>query len=59
MHQLHMLWVILDISADQSLLDVIITSYETDSFTKQLMKDIDMGSIKGETLTNQLLYVSC
>jgi RNase H-like domain found in reverse transcriptase/Integrase zinc binding domain len=50
---------ILNIATDQSLLNAIITGYETDSFAKQLMKDIDMGSIKGATLTNKLLYVSC
>ena len=50
---------ILNITADQSLLDAIITSYETNSFAKQLMKDIDMGSIKGATFTNKLLYVGC
>ena len=49
---------ILNITTDQSLLNAIITGYETDSFTKQLMKDIDMGSIEGATLTNKL-YVSC
>ena len=50
---------ILNIAADQSLLDAIVTGYETDSFAKQLMKDIDMGSIEGATLTDKLLYVSC
>jgi Integrase zinc binding domain len=49
---------ILDIAADQSLFDVIITGYETDDFAIQLTKDIGMGSIKGETLTNHLLYVT-
>ena len=48
---------ILNIAADQSLLDAIITGYETDSFAKQLMKDINMGSIEGATLTDKLLYV--
>ena len=48
---------ILNITTDQSLLDAIITGYETDSFTKQLMKDIDMGSIEGATLTDKFLYV--
>jgi hypothetical protein len=48
---------ILNIMADQSLLDAIITSYETDDFAKQLTKDIGMGSIEGATLTNKLLYV--
>ena len=50
---------ILNIAADQSFLNAIITSYETDSFAKQIMKDIDMGSIKGETLTDKFLYISC
>jgi Integrase zinc binding domain len=48
---------ILNIAADQSLLDAIITGYETDDFTKQLTKDIAMGSIEGATLTDKLLYV--
>ena len=48
---------ILNIATDQSLLDTIITGYKTDDFTKQLTKDIDMGSIEGATLTNKLLYV--
>ena len=50
---------ILNIATDQSLLDAIITGYKTDDFAKQLTKDIDMGSIKGATLTDQLLYVGC
>ena len=50
---------ILNISADKSLLDAIIMGYETDDFTQQLTKDISMGSIKGATLTNKLLYVGC
>ena len=50
---------ILNITADQSLLDAIITGYETDDFAKQLTKDISMGSIKGATLTDKLLYVGC
>jgi hypothetical protein len=49
---------ILNIATDQSFLNAIITGYETDSFAKQLMKDIDMGSIKGATLTDKLLYIS-
>jgi hypothetical protein len=48
---------ILNIAADQSLLDAIISGYETDDFAKQLTKDIDMGSIEGATLTDKLLYV--
>jgi hypothetical protein len=48
---------ILNITTDQSLLDVIITGYKTDDFTKQLTKDISMGSIEGATLTDKLLYV--
>ena len=48
----------LNIASNQSLLDAIITDYETDNFTKQLTKDISMGSIKGATLTDKLLYVS-
>ena len=50
---------ILNITADQSLLNAIITGYETDDFAKKLTKDIDMGSIEGATLTNNLLYVGC
>ena len=50
---------ILNITADQSLLDTIITGYETDNFAMQLAKDISMGSIKGATLTDKLLYVWC
>ena len=50
---------ILNITTDQSLLDAIIIGYETDDFAKQLTKDISMGSIKGATLTNKLLYVGC
>jgi hypothetical protein len=50
---------VLNITADQSLLKAIITSYKTDDFTKKLTKDIDMGSIKGATLTDNLLYVGC
>ena len=46
---------ILRITANQSLLNAIITGYETDNFAKQLTKDISMGSIKGATLTNKLL----
>jgi hypothetical protein len=49
---------ILSITADQSLLDVIITGHETDNVTQQLTKDISLGSIKGATLTNKLLYIS-
>ena len=49
----------LNITTDQSLLDVIITGYETDDFTKQLTKDIGMESIEGATLTDKLLYVGC
>ena len=48
---------ILNITTNQSLLNVIITGYETDDFAKQLAKDISMGSIEGATLTNKLLYV--
>ena len=48
---------ILNITSDQSLLDAIITGYEADLFAKQLLKDIDMRSIEGATLTNKLLYV--
>ena len=48
---------ILNITSDQSLLDAIITSYEADPFAKQLLKDIDMESIEGATLTDKLLYV--
>ena len=48
---------ILNITTDQSLLDAIITGYETDDFAKQLTKDIGMGSIEGATLTDKLLYV--
>jgi hypothetical protein len=48
---------VLNITADQSLLKAIITGYETDDFAKKLIKDIDMGSIKGATLTDNLLYV--
>ena len=33
----------LNIASDQSLLDAIITGYETDDFAKQLAKDISMG----------------
>jgi hypothetical protein len=40
---------ILNIAADHSLLDAIINGYRTDDFAKKLMKDIDMGSIKGAT----------
>ena len=40
----------LKITANQSLLDAIITGYETDDFAKQLTKDIAMGSIKGALL---------
>ena len=36
----------LNIAADQSLLNTIITSYETNPFAKQLIKDIEMGSIE-------------
>ena len=50
---------ILNITADQSLLDVIITGYKTDDFAKQLAKDISMGSIEGATLIDKLLYVRC
>ena len=50
---------ILNITADQFLLDAIITGYKTDDFAKQLIRDIDMGSIEGATLTNKLLYISC
>ena len=50
---------ILNITANQSLLDAIITGYKTDDFAKQLAKDISMGSIEGATLTNKLLYVGC
>ena len=50
---------VLNITANQSLLKAIITGYETDDFTKKLTKDIDMGSIEGATLTDNLLYVSC
>ena len=49
----------LNIATDQSLLDVITTGYETNNFTKQLTKDISMGSIEGATLTDKLLYVGC
>ena len=49
----------LNITSDQSLLDAIITGYETNDFAKQLTKDISMGSIEGATLTDKLLYVSC
>jgi hypothetical protein len=38
---------------------LILPGYKTNDFAKQLTKDIDMGSIEGATLTNQLLYVSC
>ena len=48
---------VLSITSDQSLLDAIITGYETDDFAKQLTKDIGMGSIKGATLTDRLLYI--
>ena len=48
---------ILNIAADQSLLDTIITGYETDDFAQQLTKDINMGSIEGATLIDKLLYV--
>jgi Integrase zinc binding domain len=48
---------ILNIAADQSLLNAIITGYETDDFAKQLTKDIAMGSIEGATLTDKLLYI--
>jgi hypothetical protein len=47
----------LDITADQSFLDAIITSYETNPFTKHLAKDIEMGSVEGATFTDKLLYV--
>ena len=50
---------ILNIATGQSLLDTIIAGYETDNFAQQLTKDISMGSIKGATLTNKLLYVGC
>ena len=50
---------ILNITANQSLLDAIITGYKTDDFAKQLTKDISMGSIKGAALTDKLLYVRC
>jgi hypothetical protein len=48
---------ILNIAANQSLLDTIIAGYETDDFTQQLTKNISMGSIEGATLTDKLLYV--
>ena len=50
---------ILNIAANQSLLDAIIIGYETDNFAKQLTNNISMGSIEGATLTNKLLYVGC
>ena len=50
---------ILNITANQSLLDTIIAGYETDDFPQQLTKDISMGSIEGATLTDKLLYVGC
>jgi hypothetical protein len=43
---------ILNIAANQSLPDTIITCYETGPFAKQLIKDINMGSMEGATLTN-------
>ena len=49
----------LNITANQSLFNTIITGYETNYFTKQLTKDISMRGIKGATLTDKLLYVSC
>ena len=36
---------------------MIITGYKNDTFAKQFIKDISMGSIKGATLNNKLLYV--
>ena len=50
---------ILNITSDQSLLDAIITGYKAKPFAKQLLKDIDMGSIEEATLTDKLLYVGC
>jgi Integrase zinc binding domain len=49
----------LNITADKSLLNKIITGYETDDFAQQLTRDISMGSIEGATLTDKLLYVGC
>ena len=34
-----------------------MSNAKTDSFAKQLMKDINMKSIEGATLTDKLLYV--
>ena len=48
---------VLSITTDQSLLNAIVTGYETDEFAKQLTKDIKMGSIDGATLNDKLLYV--
>ena len=48
---------ILNIATNQLLLDTIIIGYETDDFAKQVTKDISMGSIKGATLTDKLLYI--
>ena len=47
----------LNITANKSFLDAIIKGYETDDFAQQLTKDISMGSIKGATLTDKLLYI--
>ena len=47
----------LNITADKSFLNAIIKGYETDDFAQQLTKDISMGSIKGATLTDKLLYI--
>jgi hypothetical protein len=50
---------LLNIAANKSLLNAIVTGYKTNNFAKKLTKDINMGSIEGATLTNNLLYVSC
>ena len=47
------------ITSDQSLLDAIITSYKADPFAKQLLKDIDMGVLKGQpSLINSSMLVT-
>jgi hypothetical protein len=47
----------LDITADESLLNEIITGYQDDDFAQQLIKDINAGSIEGAHNDNGLLYV--
>jgi hypothetical protein len=47
----------LDITADETLLNDIITGYQDDDFAQQLTKDINAGSIEGAHNDNGLLYV--